>query len=267
MVKDKNNMCKEKTDNYNSDESLDSIDEGLDNILAEADLEDIVDKGVRKKVSFINYLIDTVKKIGLKNIFHDKVELLIIIASAVLLYIVCFFNANGGDKYYLYKAAFMMSPLMYGCVVFFSFYNSMEKGAFELEMTCKFNLYQISALRMFFFSIICMIINTATIIILWLSGNHIAVIRTVIISAAGLFFFASVFLYLLIKLRWRISRYFIAVWIMLNVFMSCFAEDIYIDFLLKVPLYIHIIISAVCAVLYIRNLNVLINYRRRKGEI
>lgn len=253
-------------DKYDKDTNInDSKD--LDKLLDEVDIDSIVDKGVRKKESFIKYLINSIRQIGLKNIFHDKVELLIIIAAAVLLYIVCFTNVYNGDKYYLYKAAFTMSPIIYGCVVFFSFYNSIEKGAFELEMTCKFNLYQISALRMFFFSILCMVINTLVIIVLWLSGGHIAVLRTVIISAAGLFFFSSVFLFLLIKLRWRISRYFIAVWIMLNVYLSCFAGDLYIEFLLKVPLYIHIIISVVCAVIYIRNLNVLINYRRKKGEI
>lgn len=242
-----------------------------DIVIPEIDLEEIdsiVSKGVKPKISFINYLKVSFKELGFKNIFHDKSELAIIFLIGIILLLIPMANMGNLNINDLYKFTFIVSPIMYLSVVVFSFYNSKEKGAFDIEMTCKYNLYQLSALRMFVFSITSIFINTFSIIIIGIIGRNIDVIRLIIISISGLFLFSTIFLYSLLNLKWSFSKYFvIAAWLLVNVFLSSSDNNIYQEFLIKAPLYIHLIISAICMILYIKNLNKLINYRRKKGEI
>lgn len=232
------------------------------------EIDSIVNKGVKPKISFLQYIFNCFKEIGFKNIFHDKTELAIIFLSGIAMFIPLIISFSNSDMQVLYKFIFIMSPIIYLLAVLFSFYNSKEKGAFDIEMTCKYNLYQLSALRMFIFSLAGIIINTLSIIIVWCSGREIDVIRMIVISITGLFMFSIIFLYSLLKLKFTISKYFvISAWIIINLFLSKSTSGMYQEFLIKAPLFIHILISSVCIVLYIKNLNKLINYRRKKGEI
>ena len=145
----------------------------------------IVNKGVKPKMSFIRYLRECFRDIGFKNIFHDKTELFIIALIYILLSILTFIiNFNIKD---IYKSTFFISPILYLGTVLFSFYNSKERGAFDVEMTCKYNLYQLSALRMFIFSLASIFINSLSIIIILIMGKEVDAIRMIIISITGVF--------------------------------------------------------------------------------
>ena len=231
-------------------------------------IDSIVNKGVKSKISFIRYLINCFKELGFRNIFHDKTELVIIFLICILTLLPFMINLNNLNIQGLYQFTFGMSPIMYLVAVLFSFYNSKEKGAFDIEMTCKYNLYQLSALRMCIFSLAGILINTLSIIIIWFIGRQIDVIRMIVISITGLFLFSVIFLYSLLKLKLTVSKYFVvSSWIIINLFLSKSNNEAYKEFLIKAPLLIHLIISGICIVLYIKNLNKLINYRYKKGEI
>ena len=58
-----------KDNNFNGFDDIDIPDINF------IDMEEIVNKGVKEKKSFIRYLIDVFREIGVKNIFHDKMEL------------------------------------------------------------------------------------------------------------------------------------------------------------------------------------------------
>lgn len=232
------------------------------------DIDSIVNKGMKSKISFIRYLKNCFRELGFKNIFHDKTELVIIFLIGIILLLAPMFKLKNLDIEELYQFVFIGSPIIYLGVVVFSFYNSKEKGAFDIEMTCKYNLYQLASIRMFIFSLINILINTFSIVIIWSVVRQIDVIRVVIISITGLLLFSTIFLYSLLKLKWNISKYFIITsWIVVNLFLDISNNKAYEDFLIKVPLYIHLIITSICIVLYIKNLNKLINYRRKRGEI
>lgn len=232
------------------------------------EIDSIVNKGVKTKISFIRYLKNSIRELGFRNIFHDKTELAIIFFISIILLLISMLNWSDLNLNGLYKFTFCVSPVMYLGAVLFSFYNSKEKGVFDIEMTCKYNLYQLSSLRMFIFSLASILINTLSIIIIWLVGRQVDVIRMIVISITGLLLFSTIFLYSLLKLKWAISKYFVIIaWIIINLFLSNYNDEIYQEFLIRAPMYIHFIISSICIVLYIKNLNKLINYRRKKGEI
>ncbi len=231
------------------------------------DMENIINLGMRKKTSFLKYLKNIYKELGFRSIFHDKNELFIIIITFIILSLTLpsYFERNIEDTY---KFVFLIAPILYLITSIFSFYNSKENGAFEIEMTCKYNLYQLSAIRMFIFSILTAVLNTIIIFISSLFNNELDVVRLVCISITGLFLFSTIFLYSLIAFRSRVIKSFIiAGWIVVNLFLSNLNSSIYNEFLTRAPIYMHIIITAICIALYIRNLNKLINFRREKGEI
>lgn len=232
------------------------------------DIETIVNKGVKKKISFINYLKTSFKELGFENIFHDKNELAVIVLAGIALIVFSLYNVSYENMQSLYKFVFIVSPILYFTVVAFSFYNSKEKGAFDLEMTCKYNLFHLTALRMFTFSVANILINSLIIIGLWVFKEQVNVIRMIIISITGVFLFSTVFLYSMIKVRWKIAKYIVmAVWIGANLILSSVESKLYLKFLMKAPIYIHLIISIVCLILYVKNLGRLINYRGKRGEI
>ncbi len=232
------------------------------------DMEKILNCGVRRKTSFIKYLRDVYKELGFRNIFHDKNELIfiIIITLAILwLSLVSFIDSNVVESY---KLIFITSPILYLVASVFSLYNSKEKGTFEIEMVCKYNLYQLSAIRMFIFSILTAVLNTFMILAGSLVNKDINIIRLICISITGLFIFSTIFLYSLITFKSRVVKTsVIAGWVLVNLFFGSFNSGVYNEFLTKVPIYIHLTITVVCIALYIKNLNKLINFRRKKGEI
>lgn len=232
------------------------------------DLESIVNTGVKPKISFFTYLKTCFKELGFKNIFHDKNELIIITLVAILLIIAPISNLLYANINSLYKFIFIISPILYLSSVIFSFYNSKEKGAFDIEMTCKYNLYQLSAIRMFFFSLVSMLINTGLIVVVGGVFKQIDIIRMIIISITSILIFSTLLLYSLVKIKYKSFKYILIIlWISINIFLSSIDYDGYIYFLMKAPLYIHLFISILCGILYVRNLNRLINYRQNKGEI
>ena len=61
------------------------------------------------------------------------------------------------------------------------------------------------------------------------------------------------------------SKAFIIVgWILGNLLLSFGNEKYYLEFLMEVPIYVHILICIVCIFLYVKNLKELINYRYKK---
>lgn len=232
------------------------------------ELESIVNMGVKPKIVFISYLKRCFKELGFKNIFHDKNELIVIGVVGIILLLVSMVNLADANLQTLYKFTFIVSPILYLSVVVFSFYNSKEKGAFEIEMTCKYNVYQLAALRMFCFSVVSILINTFSIVIIGVLLKEVDVMRMIIVSITGLFMFSTVFLYSLIKFKWRLAKYLVvAAWLSINLILSRIDYGAYIQFLMKAPLYIHLVISIICGFLYVKNLTELINFRRKKGEI
>lgn len=229
------------------------------------ELDEILNEGVKPKLTFFAYLRNAFKELGFNNIFHDKTELGIILLSGIFVLFFSMTSLNNREVGSLYKFIFISSPILYLSVILFSFYNSKTKGVFQLEMTCKYNLYQLSALRMFIFSLGSILINTIVIVFMSILNKDLNALRLIILSVTGLFLFSTVFIYALMRFKSVFSKAFIIVgWILGNLLLSFGNEKYYLEFLMEVPIYVHIVISIVCIFLYVKNLKELINYRYKK---
>ncbi len=248
-----------KDNNFNGFDDIDIPDINF------IDMEEIVNKGVKEKKSFIRYLIDVFREIGVKNIFHDKMELFFMSAigiTTILFTLTMIFKNNNNE--YIYSSIFMIAPIFYLILSLFSFFNAREKGAMEIELTCKYNFHHLSTIRMFLFSILAMVVNTFSIGVLFIFFREINLFKSIAISITALFLFSSIFLYMLTIRKKSYIRYLvIGSWILLNIIFISIDLEGYNRILREIPIYIHVGITIICLFVYIKSLKKYINF---KGE-
>lgn len=234
------------------------------------EIEKIVEKGVKPKKSFFKYLKDIYKNIGFRYLFHDINELIVltVIMICVFTFVGSVIGSNAIKEENLYKFIFLVSPLIYLLTSLFAFFNTIEKGTFQVEMTCKYNLYELAAIRMFVFSIISILVNSISIIWIFIINGQINVIRALVISITSVFLFSTIFLYMITKISSTVTKYIVIFsWIIVNLVLGYCFDKFITMVLLSVPIYIHLIISAICIYFYIKNLNKFICLRKVRGEL
>ena len=232
-----------------------------------SEIEKITEVSVKKKLGFIKSTTTIFKEIGVKNIFHDKVELffmgLIGTFSIVFSLILIFNNAN---LEYVYSPIFLISPIFYVVLTLFSFFNAKEKGAVDIELTCKYNIHSLIAIRMFIFSIVAAIINTISLIFMYFANKDILLVKVIATSITSLFLFSAILLFVISRVKKRHTKtVVILVWIGVNIILNTFMLKEYNEFLFKMPIYFHVIITGASLVVYIKSLKKYMGLRGKKN--
>lgn len=238
------------------------------------EIDEILNKGLKKKKVFFPYVTSAIKELGFKNIFHDKSELIFISIISLI-----FFGFLGGqivldinrEDIYIYKIygyIFTASPIMYVIISLFSFINTKLSGTYEIEATCKYNIYNLTSIRMFVFSIIGMILNSFLVAAIYFVSNSFNIIRAYVVSITSLFLFSTIFIFTIVYLKKSIHKYLVTgSWILINLVLAAMENSLYIIFISYVPVYIHLIITTTCILIYLKALKKLIYVRKEKGEI
>lgn len=237
------------------------------------EINEILDRGLKKKKGFFPYIISSIKELGLKNIFHDKSELIFIsIVSLILFgiiggYIALEFIHVNTYLYRIYGYIFIASPIMYVIISLFSFINTRLKGTYEIEATCKYNMYNLAIIRMFIFSIVGILLNSLLIAIIYFIFNKFSLIRAYAVSITSLFLFSTIFILLIVYLKGPIHKYLVIIgWILVNLILMVNKSQLYMNFIIYGPVYIHFIITIICVIIYLKALKKLIYVRKEKGE-
>ncbi|SUY46978.1 membrane protein [Clostridium putrefaciens] len=238
----------------------------------EINMDEILDKGLKGKESFFSYLKAIRSELGFKYIFHDKSELIFIIVLLVAVFSffgLQFNTSNSREIYFAYRLkvyTFSTAPIFYFFICSYSFISSRVHGIYELQATCKYNFYNITAIRMFIFSIVAMIINTLIVVMMFLVKRNFNVMEIIIVSISALFIFSTLYILVLINFKGRSYKYLImSLWLCLPMLMVLDVTNKPIKLLDEIPLYIHLIITFITALIYIKNLRKLIKVKR--GEI
>jgi hypothetical protein len=134
-------------------------------------------------------------------------------------------------------------------------------------MTCKYNVYQLAAFRMFMFSIFAMLANG--VIIFWLATEFsIHFPFAFLLSVASLFLFAAAFLYVLLYVPTKSGKIALFIsWIAANLFLSYMNSYVYQAFLLNVPYFIYIIIGMAAMYIYVHQLKLFFVKTNIKGVL
>lgn len=247
------------------------IDESfLGNI--DENIEGILDKGLKEKPGFFKFLMSANKELGFNNIFNDKSELIfiaLILSITVIFFGIRFNKSMSSDADFIYKFKaynFTVSPIIYFIICSYSFINSKLNGTYEIQATCKYSFYNITAIRMFVFSIVSVLINMSIILSMYLLKRNFYVIDMFIVSAASLFIFSVLYILILIYFKKSMYKYFALLgWFLVSIITIFKVNNYWVKLFLDMPLYIHLLITITFIVVYMKNITKLMKVKR--GDI
>ena len=227
----------------------------------------ILDNSFPSKRKFLNFLIEMHQQLGWRYIFRDYLELgliTIVFLLATSLYMVWVIQGYAfTTPSSLYGSLFIGSPLLFMSVSIFSLLD--KKETFEIEMACKYNVYQVMAYRMLIFGILSILINIIQIGILSTTVQELNFAMGIMLSLTALFLFATVFLYVTKTSTSRIKQIVTTVsWVMINVGLMAFNNVIYTEILMRVPVVVYILIISVSVYLALNNMKKLTTANKRR---
>ncbi|KAA0965759.1 hypothetical protein FQ087_05625 [Sporosarcina sp. ANT_H38] len=228
----------------------------------------IVASGVKQKESFLSYLKSMVQQVGLRHLFSDRLELVYITFMALTAFVLMFILAEPKQLPVqdLYGIIFLLSPILFLSFSVYTYVNKVRNDTFEIEMSCRYNVYQIIVFKMLVFSAVSIVINTITIAFIVLAYEDIQFLRAFMISITALFTFSILFLYGMMKRRTTVAAAMLIVcWIVGNLLLRISNYTIYTNILVTLPLFVYGIVLIGSMFFYLKYLNRLIHFKQTEG--
>lgn len=241
-----------------------------DESIIKEQIEQIVSAGVKKKESFFCFMKDMYKQVGLKNLFSDGSELFFILITTITALIIFIIKPEQvvGQVDGIYSFIFLISPMLFLFLSIFTYANKVTQGTFDVEMVCKYNVFQIIVFRMLAFSVIAVLFNTTTIFFMAKEYEGIHFFRAVLVSVSGLFTFSLLFLYVMMKGRTLFFAILtICGWIAGNLILRFIDNQLYLDILVNMPLSIYVLVISGIFYFYLKSLNRLLHFKYREGSV
>lgn len=233
------------------------------------EINSVMSKGLVEGKSFCSYLKIMYRQIGIRYLFHDGLELIfaIFLVSAILFSEIIIRNQNYmGDMTDVYAYLFTVSPILYLLMSISNFVKAKSNKTYEVEMTCKYDIYQISAFRMLVFSVISIVFNILFVSVISNIYEKIDFLKAFIVSIASLFIFSVIFLFAINRIKNRLIKYVIILsWIVFNLSLYISKVDLYIQLLSSISIYTWLIVTVVSIYLYMKNLKTLVIFSRKEG--
>lgn len=231
-------------------------------------IDQIVATGVQQQKSFPSYLKSMVQQVGFKHLFSDRLELGYITCTVFIAYMLIILLAEPErlDVQELYGFIFLLSPILFVSFSAYTYVNKVRNATFEIEMSCKYNVYQIIAFRMLVFSAISIVVNTIIITLLVFLYEDIQFLRAFMISITALFTFSILFLYGMMKRRSTVAAASILVgWIFGNLLLRFSNYTMYTHMLDTLPLFVYGLVLVGTLYIYLKYLGKLIHFKQTEG--
>lgn len=231
-------------------------------------IQKIVKEGVKTKESFLTFIKSMYKQIGLRHLFSNRAGYVFTLFTVIILLSTYMFSANKaiykvGD---LYAYIFLFSPIVFLVFSLYTYMTKVMNTTFEVEMTCKYHVFQIIAFRMLTFSVLSIFINTIAILLMAMFYEQIDFIRAFMISTTGLFLFSILFLYSFMRRHSFLPMIStVVVWFIGNLVFNAINKELYTGVLIQLPLFVYGFVFICTAFLYVRFLNRLIHYKQKEG--
>lgn len=239
-----------------------------DEEIIQQQIQKIVKEGVKPKESFFTFIKSMHKQIGLRHLFSNRAGFVFTLFTVIILLSFYLFSANIAinEVEALYAFIFLFSPIVFLVFSLYTYMTKVMNTTFEVEMTCKYNVFQIIAFRMLTFSVLSIFINTTTISVLAMFYEQVDFFRAFMISTTGLFLFSILFLYAFMRRHsffTMIST--VIVWFIGNLMLHVTNNELYKEVLVQLPLFIYGFVFVCTAFLYVRFLNRLVYYKHKEG--
>ncbi|MGM9988851.1 MAG: hypothetical protein ACI35O_16715 [Bacillaceae bacterium] len=207
----------------------------------------IISKGLPQRQTMLQTIVDIWRDFPRKQFIFGMSEwlfTLILFVSSIVTMILVIKN-DAFEITNFYKLSFVLSPFVFLTLTGASYMNKKLNGVLELEMTTKYTLYQVLAVRMLLYSMVAsvLIITCSFIASLFIKME---VLRSIPIALSGLFLFASCFLFFF-KERYVYVRtgLFCIVWTGGNILFSQMFKNGYELMIVQFPIIIYFVIMFV----------------------
>ncbi|WP_172194850.1 hypothetical protein [Saccharibacillus qingshengii] len=200
-------------------------------------ISSIVDEALPAPPSFPVYVAGMYRQLGFRHLFRDLTEIafVLLLGLGILIFMALFAMENT-NREGIYAFIFIVSPLLYLAVSVVFFADLQRRDTYQVEMACRYNVYQLASLRMLVFAGVCLILNIA--FVCWIAAfyGNIDLLRGLMLSASSLFLFAAAFLYGLLRGRTGFGRYVpIALWPLLHTGLWIAKPGVYLSLLSDMP--------------------------------
>lgn len=229
-------------------------------------ISQIVSKGLVRRESFSSYLRSMVQQVGWRHLFSDRLELSFIVMIAIGLYSLFLIMPIHGDVQSLYAYIFLLSPILFLAFSIYTYMNKTQNATYDVEMACKYNVYQVVAFRMLAFSVSTMILNTLAIAFVAMKYEEIHFVRAFMISGTSLFLFSIILSIALMNRRTKgIVIVTITIWLLGNNILRSVNNEFYNGMLLHMPVIVYAVALLGCLILYMNYLKKLIIFKQTEG--
>lgn len=226
----------------------------------------ITERGLARRSLFRDFR-DLYRGLGLRAIFHDQGDVLFVSALAVFCAasLLLQTHISTWQRRDFYRVLFIASPTLYLLLSLLGLWKEKLSAVFDLKMTCRYTVCHLTAFRMLTFSCASIVFNLATAGLCCLLGICPDFWRMFMVSASGLFLFATALLYSLLPGGLLAPTLAAAAWVPVNLACSTLWKTAYYRFLLAVPLPLHLAVTAALVFLYVSGLKQL--FLRKKENI
>jgi len=242
-----------------------------DEIEMEQHIRSIVAAGLVPKQTFYHYLRTMYRRLGFRHLFHDWTEIAFALVAgfAIILWLaLTAFQPTSVPSEDLYSAIFIGSPVLYLVIAILFFVRRKYSDTYETEMACKYNMYQLASLRMLVFSLICMVVNAVLIVAAALIYSQINFLFALSLSAASLFLFSAVFLYIMVSVHSDLMKYaLIAGWFILNLTFLHLSKEVYLNLISAIPISVYIAVAIFGCAISLKNLKKLTTFQNSEGAV
>lgn len=234
----------------------------------QSEISKIISGATQQKESFGSYLKSMYQQVGIRYLFSGRSGPLLMLFTVITLLSIFFIRLELAyvNIYELYFYIFVTSPILFLVGSVYSYINKIKQATFEVEMVCKYNVYQVTALWMLVFSVFSILVNTLMIVVFVLAYQEIQFMRAFMISITALFTFSTLFLYVMMKRRSTLVAVTIVTgWIFGNIFLLFINKKVYIALLVHVPLLVYGIVLVGSLYFYVKSIDKLIHFKHAEG--
>lgn len=243
----------------------------LDDQTIQNEVRMIVANGVQRKESFTSFMMNLYQEIGLRYLFMNRRDGIMISLSSMVLVTILFLlitDSTSVKEEQIYALVFLISPLLYMALTVYDLLYKKYHGTYEVEMVAKYNIYQLAAFRMLHFSILSIVLNTVSIAFFVWMDDRIEFFRAFMISTTALFLFSIIFLMLFIRGRSGFAAIQIGIgWIVVNAVVYYLYDEAYKGFLTTAPIIVYAVVLFISFYVYILYLSRLIRMKSAGGVI
>ncbi|MDR2590366.1 MAG: hypothetical protein LBC71_05210 [Oscillospiraceae bacterium] len=217
----------------------------------------ILNKGLKRPVSTWTYLNEMYRCLGLRHIFWEALPALLI--SFVFVFFCSFIFFTQLDHLVgnlnIYTTVFMLSPILFIGLTVSTEAIERFSGLFDLKMTGKYTIRQISAFRILCFTLVGTVFTVIVSVIIATNIEQIHLFNLLSLALASIFLCSLLIIHSI--RRWRGGWYIgTIIWTTVCVLLMIFVENEFSLFLANISPIITLTVSTIAIILYLREIKI-----------